>query len=199
MPAEVPMELLPEPPADRSPPTSAERAIASIRVGLGIVWTLNLVFILDPANQFFPGFSATAQSFGSTSIGGPGLANFVAGHSGLFSVMIAATTAYLALALLTGTTTRLACLVGFVFNSFLLVTQFGTIVVVPGGTDVGPMPLYLVMYLGLLAAGGPTLLSVDRWWADRHVSHDGARRPVPLGALRRASRPESYPVRQLGR
>jgi uncharacterized membrane protein YphA (DoxX/SURF4 family) len=152
------------------PVASPGHAIAMVRIGLGVVWTLNLLFILDPANQFFSGFSATAQSFGGTTIGGPSLSNFVASNSEFFSLLIAGTTLYLAVALIVGMTTRVACLVGLVFNAALLVTQFGTIVVIPGGTDVGPMPLYIVIYLGLLANGGPTLLSVDALWAARRAS-----------------------------
>jgi hypothetical protein len=172
------------------------RGLAVMRIGLGVVWTLNLLFILDPANQFFPGFSATARSFGETSIGGPGLATFVADHSGVFSLLIAATTAYLAVALLLGVTTRIACLVGGVFNGFLLLTQFGTIVVIPGGTDVGPMPVYLVIYIALLASGGPTLVSFDRWWAARRNRAPGF---APSAYPSRPSGSDSYPIRGLGR
>jgi uncharacterized membrane protein YphA (DoxX/SURF4 family) len=162
--------------------------MAVIRIGLGIVWALNLVFVLDPANQFFPGFAATAQGFSGTSLGGPALAEFVASNGGVFSVVIAAVTGYLAVALLLGATTRWACAIGFLFNTVLLITQVGSVAVLPGGTDVGPMPLYLVAYLGLLASGGPTIWSVDRWWAGR-VTRPGTagvdlRRPNRSGSLR---------------
>src|ERR1700689_2484018 len=106
-----------------------------LRLGLGVIWTLNLMFILDPANDFFSGFTATARLFPRTSLGGPGLAQFVAANSGLFSALIALTTAYLAIAFLFGATTRFACIVGFVFNSVLFATQFGSTIFVPGGTD----------------------------------------------------------------
>ena len=177
---------------------SPAKAMTVVRFGLGIVWTLNLMFILDPANQFFSGFSSTAQSFAGTTLGGPSLANFAAANSGVFSVLIATTTAYLAAAFLLGASTRLACLVGLAFNASLLVTQFGGIVVIPGGTDVGPMPLYIVLYLGLLAAGGPTLLSVDRWWAARRRAAVAR----PASSTSSPSRPmgsDPHPMGGLGR
>ena|SRR5580693_3741428 len=166
--------VAPTPPAEgnhrlrlRPGPDAASSGFVVLRIGLGVIWTLNLMFILDPANDFFSGFAATARSFGPTSLGGPGLAQFVASNSGLFSAVIALTTAYLAIAFLIGATSRMACLVGFVFNSVLFATQFGSTVVVPGGTDVGPMPLYLLIYLILAAFGTPTMYSVDAWWSAR--------------------------------
>jgi uncharacterized membrane protein YphA (DoxX/SURF4 family) len=180
-------------------PSRADRAIALVRIGIGLVWTVNLLFILYPPNQFFPQFAATAQSFAPTTLGGPGIASFVATHSLVFSVAIAATTAYLAVGLLAGVTTRIACAVGFVFNTFLLVTQFGTILVIPGGTDVGPMPLYLVIYLGLLAYGGPTLWSVDRWWVRRRSTAPAPRQALLTDTPSRPVGSESYPMGSLGR
>jgi uncharacterized membrane protein YphA (DoxX/SURF4 family) len=148
---------------DPLPPRPRRSPVLELfRIGLGIIWALNLVFILDPANGFFASFSATASSFAPTSAGGPGLANFVAGHPLLFAGLIAGTTAYLAIAFLLGFTTRMACLVGAIFNSVLLVTQFGTVATI-GGTDVGPMPLYLVLYLGLAVGGAGASIGVDGW------------------------------------
>ncbi|MCI4335664.1 MAG: hypothetical protein L3K17_00490 [Thermoplasmata archaeon] len=174
--------------ARRIPAGSPPRALALVRVGLGVVWALNLIFILDPANQFFSSFSDTAQSYAPTTLGGPALATFVSSQGDLFSAAIAATTAYLAVAFLIGLTTRLAALVGLAFNASLLISQFGSIVVIPGGTDVGPMPLYLVLYLALLAAGGPTLLSVDGWWLRRPDDTASEGRPESLDRLRRSWR-----------
>ncbi len=165
-PSSTPDSELPHRPLPRASPASG---LLVLRLGLGAIWALNFLFVLDPSNGFFSGFSATAQSFASTSLGGPGFAEFVAAHSALFGATIAITTLYLAVAFLLGVTTRTACLIGFVFNTALLVTQFGTIVVIPGGTDVGPMPLYLVMYLTVLAGGAPGRYSLDAWWASRRL------------------------------
>lgn len=152
---------------DSDPSRPARRGRSPVewfRVGLGLIWTLNLVFILDPANQFFPTFADTASSFAGTSASGPGLAEFVAANPMVFSLLIAGTTVYLAIAFLAGLTTRLACVTGAAFNSILLLTQFGQVVVL-GGTDVGPMPLYLVLYLGLFvgAAGSDFALDARIW------------------------------------
>ncbi|MCI4330943.1 MAG: hypothetical protein L3K19_03750 [Thermoplasmata archaeon] len=126
-----------------------------LRLSLGVAWALNLVFILDPANAFFATFADTASGFGPTSVGGGGLARFVAGHSALFALLIAGTTAFLAVAFLTGRATRLGCVVGLSFNSVLLLTQLGSVAVMQGGTDIGPQPLYLAMYLALLVNARP--------------------------------------------
>jgi hypothetical protein len=149
-------------------PLSRERmGLLVLRIGLGIVWALNCVFILAPSNQFFPTFAATASSFGPATLGGSGPANFVAAHPALFAGLIAGTTIYLAFAFLTGFTLRLAVLVGCAFNLSLLLTQWGMTFVFPGGTDVGPMPLYLVLYLGLLVGDASRSYSLDAWLAGR--------------------------------
>ncbi len=46
-------------------------SIDLLRVGVGLVWVLNLIFIVDPTNQFFPTFRGTVLSFAPTSLGGP--------------------------------------------------------------------------------------------------------------------------------
>jgi hypothetical protein len=137
--------------------------ITVLRVGLGIIWSLNLLYILDPANQFFPTFTRTASSFGSSTLGGPSLPSFVARFPLPFELLIAGSTAYLAVALTAGITTRLACLVGAVFNVVLLLTQFATITTFPGSTDVGPQPLYLVMYLAVFLGSPTGDFSWTRW------------------------------------
>ena len=129
---------------------------------MGVVWALNMIFILDPANQFFPTFRSTAVSFAPTSLGGPGVADFVAAHALVFAWVTAILTAYLAVAFLLGVTTRLACLVGGVASVVFLVTQFVSTFQVPGGTDVGPHPLYLLIYLILFVGGAGRYLSVDQ-------------------------------------
>lgn len=159
----------PDPPDGARVATRERSALLALRVGLGLVWTLNLVFIVDPGNRYFSTFSDTAAAFGPTSLGGPGLAGFVAGHPLVFAVGIAVVTAYLAVSFLLGCTTRAACLVGIGFNGLLLVTQFGQIAVIPGGTDIGPQPLYLLGYGVLLLAGPSPTWAVDgrlpHWWA----------------------------------
>ncbi|MGD0718891.1 MAG: hypothetical protein ABSA15_04865, partial [Thermoplasmata archaeon] len=99
-------------------------SIDLLRVGMGIVWVLNMIFILDPANQFFSTFHDTALSFAPTSLGGPGVANFVAAHSIFFAWITAILTAYLAVAFVLGVTTRLACIVGAAASIIFLGTQF---------------------------------------------------------------------------
>jgi len=138
-----------------------------LRLGLGAAWALNLIYIFDPANQFFTTFSATATSFGPTSLGGHGLASFVAAYPEVFSGVIAGLTVYLSAAFLLGLTTRVACLVGGAFNLALLLTQFGQISTFPGSTDIGAQPLYLVIYAALFFGRLETLPSVDRLVGDR--------------------------------
>ncbi len=138
-------------------------SIDLLRVGMGIVWTLNLIFVVDPANQFFPTFQDTALSFGPSSLGGPAVANFVAAHAIVFAWATAGLTAYLAVAFVLGVTTRLACLVGAAASIVFLVTQFLSTFQIPGGTDVGPHPLYLLVYLVLFAGGAGRYFAVDQW------------------------------------
>jgi hypothetical protein len=139
----------------------------ALRLGIGLVWALNLLFIFDPANGFFSGFSATAADYAPTSLGGTGFPQFVAAHPTFFSALIAGVTLYLAAAFLTGTTTRLACVVGSVFAMALLISQFGSTFVIPGGTDVGPMPLYVAAYVALFVGRSEQSFSVDSWWSHR--------------------------------
>ena len=161
----------------RDPPSSAPArmggraglAVEVLRIGLGLVWAMNLVFIVDPANQFFPTFSAAAASYAPTTLGGPGLAQFVAAHGAVFSVLIAVATAYLAIAFLTGTTTRWACVVGFFLSGFFLLTQWGATFYFPGGTDVGPHPLYLLLAVGLFLAPAGRSWALDPYLL-RHLA-----------------------------
>lgn len=137
------------PGAGERTPDSA-RGLLALRLAMGIVWGLNLIFIFDPANGFFSGFASTANGFAAQSIGGAALPGFVAAHPELFAALIAAVTIYLAVAFLLGVTVRWACGVGILFASLLLITQFGGTFAIPGGTDVGPMPLYIGIYVALL-------------------------------------------------
>lgn len=137
-------------------------AIDLLRIGTGVVWALNLVFIVDPTNQFFATFRYTALSFGPTSLGGASAADFVAAHALLFAWITALFTAYLAVAFLLGVTTRLACVLGAGASILFLLTQYYSTFTVPGGTDVGPHPLYLVIYLVLFTGGAGTYFSIDR-------------------------------------
>ena len=167
---------------------SGPRALALefLRIAVGLVWALNLVFIVAPQNHWFADFSATALSYGPTTIGGPGLAQYVGAHAAVFSWLVAIVTTYLAAAFLLGFTTRLACLVGGVFSSVLLATQVGSTFVFPGGTDVGEHPLYLVIYIALVVGGAGRALSVDRWlsetFARRHAAHAARGLPAPRRA-----------------
>jgi uncharacterized membrane protein YphA (DoxX/SURF4 family) len=151
-----------------------------LRLGIGLVWAFNLVFIFDPENGFFTSFSATAASYAPVSLGGAGFPAFVASHSVIFSWLIAGVTVYLAIAFLLGITTRFACLVGGAFAIALLVSQFGGTFVMPGGTDVGPMPLYLAAYLALAVGRAERYLSIDAVLA-RH-GHLGAVRSTAQSA-----------------
>jgi uncharacterized membrane protein YphA (DoxX/SURF4 family) len=134
-----------------------------LRCGLGLVWCLNLLFVLDPANQFFSTFEAVTLSFGPTTLGGPGIANFVAANAVVFSWITAGLTAYLAAAFLLGMSTRLACILGGIASLLFLITQFTSTFSAPGGTDVGAHPLYLLSYLILFVGGAGRYYAVDHW------------------------------------
>lgn len=138
-------------------------SIDLLRVGMGAIWILNMIFILDPANQFFPTFRDTALSFAPTSLGGPGVAAFVGANATLFAWITAGLTAYLATAFVLGVTTRLACIVGAAASLIFLVTQFVSTFQIPGGTNVGPHPLYLLIYLILFAGGAGKYVAIDHW------------------------------------
>lgn len=138
-------------------------SIDLLRVGLGLVWAVNLIFVVDPQNQFFPTFRDVTLSFGPATLGGPGAAEFVAAHAALFAWVTAVLTGYLAVAFLVGLTTRLACVVGAGASIALLLTQWLVTFVVPGGTDVGPHPLYLLIYLVLFTGGAGKYVAVDHW------------------------------------
>ena len=141
-------------------------SVELLRVGTGAIWLLNTLFIIDPANAYFLSFQDVALSFSPSTWGGPGLADFVATYSVFFAWLIAMVTIYLALAFLLGLTTRFACIIGVLASVGFLVTQVGTTFVVPGGTDVGPHPLYLLIYVVLFLGGAGRHFSVDRWiWA----------------------------------
>ncbi len=148
-------------------PHRAVLGVELLRIGIGVIWALNLIFVVDPANAWFnpSSFAGLAGSFGTSTVGGPGLADFVASNPVLFAWAIGLLTAYLALAFLLGFTTRLACAVGGATAAVFLWTQWGTIWSIPGGTDVGPHPLYLLIYVALFVAQAGRHLSLDaRVW-----------------------------------
>lgn len=117
-------------------------AVELLRIGIGLVWALNLLVAIVPSNQFFPGFQSAASTFGPTTLGGPGFASFVASNPLFFAWAVAILTGYLAVAFLVGITTRLACVVGGLASVAFLLTQFASTFVVNGfGTDVGPHPI----------------------------------------------------------
>lgn len=128
-------------------------SIDLLRVGIGLVWVLNLIFIVDPSNEFFSTFRDVALSFAPTSLGGPGVANFVGAHATVLAWITAVLTVYLASTLVLGVTTRFACIVGGVSSLLLLLTEWASTLAIPGGTDVGPHPPYLLIYLILFAGG----------------------------------------------
>jgi len=134
-------------------------SLEMLRIGMGIIWALNMVFIVLPSNQYFSTFASTARSFAPTSVGGPLLADFVGAHATVFAWGIAILTAYLSVALCLGLTTRWACSVGIIASVIFLGTQFASTFQTPGGTDVGPHPLYILVYLILLVGGA------GRYWA----------------------------------
>jgi uncharacterized membrane protein YphA (DoxX/SURF4 family) len=141
-------------PTDATPvsgvaPTRASRGMLVLRLGLGALWAANLIYIFDPANQYWSGFAGAAQSFEGQSLGGGGFAQFVAIHPVFFAALIAGVSVYLAIAFLLGLSTRAACLIGGAFNLALFVTQWAQVSTIPGGTDVGTQPLYLAMYVAL--------------------------------------------------
>jgi hypothetical protein len=156
--------------------------IELLRIGTGLVWLVNLIFIVDPANNYWGSFSATALSFAPTTVGGPGLAQYVSGHPLFFAWSIALITGYLTFSLIFGITTRLACFVGAFFSAVLLATQFGSTFLFPGGTDVGAHPLYILIYGVLVAGGAGRVFSVDVWVR------------TTLEARRRAPRPARGPI-----
>ncbi len=138
-------------------------SIDLLRVGVGLVWVLNPIFVVDPANQFFPTFRETVLSLAPTSLGGPSVANLVATNATAFAWITALLTVYLAIAFVLGVTTRLACIVGGVASIIFLATQFLSTFQIPGGTDVGPHPLYLLIYLILFTGGAGKYVAVDHW------------------------------------
>ncbi|HZY69650.1 MAG TPA: hypothetical protein VFF67_01560 [Thermoplasmata archaeon] len=144
------------------------------------MWALNLLFVVLPANDYFGSFAATARSFSAYAVGGPTLPDFVASGAELFAAIIATVTAYLAAAFLLGATTRPACLIGAVFNGLLLITQVGQVWTFPGGTDVGPQPLYLIAYAALLLGPPVGPPSVDHYLRSRSV-RSAHGEPHPIG------------------
>jgi uncharacterized membrane protein YphA (DoxX/SURF4 family) len=149
----------------------ASNGMLALRVGLGVIWAINLIYIFDPANQYWSGFQSSAASYAAQTLGGGGFATFVAAHPSLFAIVIAAVTVYLAVAFLFGLTTRLACVVGFGFTFALFLTQWAQISTFPGSTDVGTQPLYLAMFVALFIGFEAPRLSVDAflasWYARR--------------------------------
>ena len=145
----------------RIPSDRSAAAIIAVRWGLGGIWGFNLLYVVLPANQFFPTFSATVSSFDSESLGGAALPSLANAYPSFAAVGVAVLTGYLAIAFLLGVTTRAACIVGAAFSGLLLALQFGLVWNLPGPTDVGPHPLYLLAYLALLIGYGEAPGTVD--------------------------------------
>ncbi len=149
-------------------------AIEMLRIATGVIWLVNLLFIVLPSADYWSTFTSVAQSYSPITLGGPGFAIFVAANSLVFAWLIAFVTVYLAVALILGVTTRLACVVGTAFSLVFFITQWGATFMFPGGTDVGAHPLYIVIYAALWIGGAGQSWSVDgRLWKR------GWRRRVP--------------------
>ena len=157
--------------------------VEMLRVAMGIIWSLDLLFVVDPANQFFPTFAATAASYAPTTLGGPALATWVAANATIFSWIVALGTAYLAIAFLTGLTTRYAAVLGALGSLLLLITQWGSTFGMPGGTDVGPHPLYIAMDLVLFLAPAGRYFSLDAWWASRRAPSPAPEARMAVGPV----------------
>jgi uncharacterized membrane protein YphA (DoxX/SURF4 family) len=162
-----------------------------LRIGIGLIWLVNLGFILDPSNDFFPTFQGTAQSFQATTITGPSISQVVADYPLPFALAIAFVTFYLALSFLTGIGTRIGCIVGAVFSVVLLITQWGSTFVVPGGTDVGPHPLYLLLYGALYFGGAGRFLTLRTWLSTGSKALDGNLHDENAGMIRAEPRTPS--------
>ncbi len=140
-----------------------EISVEVLRIEIGVIWALNLVFVVAPSNGYFDTFVSTALSFGPTSVGGPGLANFDPQNGVVFAWIIDGVTVYLTGAFILGVTTRLACYSGILFSVAFLWTQVGSTFVVPGSTDVGAYPLYILVYGVLVVDAAGRWASVDHW------------------------------------
>ncbi len=172
--------------AERASPARS-RMIEFLRIGLGLVWFANFLFIVYPPNDFFGNFANVALTFAPVSFGGAAFPDYVASHPLFFSWTVALVTGYLAFAFTLGLTTRIACFVGSFFSAVLFAIQVGTIFVFPGGTDVGEHPLYILISAILLVGGAGQSLSLDEWvrttwtryWAARPTRVPGR---APAGA-----------------
>ena len=154
------------PRVDISMTASEERAwrgLDVLRILMGIIWAANLIFILLPSADYWGSFADVAASYGPTTLGGAGFADYVAANPSFFAALIAIATAYLAVAFVLGVTTRLACAVGFVASVAFFLTQWGATFVFPGGTDVGAHPLYMACYVALFVGGAGRFWSLDAW------------------------------------
>lgn len=154
-------------------PGNATRGIELLRIGIGMVWALNLLFLVLPVSGAWSSLRGVALSYGAVTLGGPGLLGLVGAHATVFAWLIALAAAYLAVAFLFGVTTRLACGVGAVLSVAFFVARFGSPLVSAGGTGVGPQPLYLAIYAALWIGQAGQLWAIDgqlwkRGWG-RHV------------------------------
>ena len=172
-------------PTANSNTVRASLAIEVLRVGVGIVWLMNFVFIVAPANNYFGNFAAVVLSLGPTSIGGSGLEQFVAANAAIFAWLVAIVTGYLAFAFILGLTTRWACIIGGIFSAVIIGAQLGSMFAFPGGTDVGEHPLYLVIYVALVLGGAGAAYSLDHRIAEavarRRAYRAALNEPAPRG------------------
>ncbi len=45
-------------------------SVDALRLGMGVLWALNLIFVVAPGNQFFSTFRAATLSFAPSTLGG---------------------------------------------------------------------------------------------------------------------------------
>lgn len=152
---------MPEQPDTEKYQSGSRRAIEVLRIGIGVIWAFNLYFIVEPSAQYFATFQSVAAAYGPETLGGPGIADFVAAHSLFFAWAIAIVSFYLAAAFILGFTTRVAMVVGAVASVFFFLTQWVPTFMLPGGTDVGAHPLYIAIYIALFLGGAGSIYSLD--------------------------------------
>ena len=142
--------------------SSSRRAIELLRIALGGIWAVNLLFIVYPAADYWATFSTLVQSSVGGSSGAGTISGLVLDDPLLFAWAVAGVTVYLAVAFLLGIGTKIACVIGAVFSAALFGLGLGSTFAFPGGTDVGPHPVYLAAYAALYLGDAGTSFAVNR-------------------------------------
>ncbi|MGA7924083.1 MAG: hypothetical protein WCA77_08920 [Thermoplasmata archaeon] len=107
--------------------------VVLLRICLGLIGPINLLSIMDAANQILSSFTATALPFAPRTLSGPGLANAAATHPTGGSGLVAAITICLAIGLPLGVTTRAAYIAGTALNAALSLHNSGSFGQCPAG------------------------------------------------------------------